>query len=80
LKVVCERFKVVLNNSLDVKKGFIQSGGFEKIQQIQCDEKSALYEAIDEINKLYPPEVVNYYSSKFAMKLQDSVDNYDTFA
>jgi hypothetical protein len=54
----------------------VQSGGFQKIQEIQADPGSKLREYIDEINREFPPEIVNYYSPAYADSLIKRLEEY----
>jgi len=59
----------VLPQNLEAKRTFVQSGGFQKIQEIQAEPGSKLREYIEEINSHYPRDVVNYYSPNYADNL-----------
>ncbi len=54
----------------------MQSGGFQKIQEIQAEQGSKLREYIDEINSHYPQDIVNYYSPNYADKLLKRLDDF----
>lgn len=52
------------------------SEGFKKIQEIQAQPGTKLRTYIDEINSLYPPEIVQYYSPNYAQTLLKKLDEY----
>jgi hypothetical protein len=66
-----------LPQNLEAKKTFIQSGGFQKIQEIQAEPGGKLKEHIEEINHQYPSEVVNYYSPDYAKNLLARIEDHD---
>ena len=54
LTYVCAQFAKVLPSNIDAKRTFVQSGAFQKVQEIQTEPGSKLREYIDEINSHYP--------------------------
>merc|ERR1712127_293118 len=74
LTYVTAQFAKVLPSNLEAKRTFVQSGGFQKIQEIQAEQGSKLKEYIDEINSHYPQDVVNYYSPNYADNLLKRLD------
>lgn len=76
LEHVCQQFAKTLPNDLEAKKAFLQSGGFEKIQSIECEPGSNLKAYIDEINSHYPPDIVQYYSPGHAENLLNQLAKY----
>merc|ERR1711966_610180 len=62
LKSVVQKCTKVLPNDLNARRTFVQSGGLQKIQEVKAEVGSKLHDYIDEINLLYPPEIVQYYS------------------
>ena len=76
LQYVCAQFAKVLPQNLEAKRTFVQSGGFQKIQEIQAEPGSKLREYVDEINSHYPPDVVNYYSPNYADNLLKRLEEY----
>jgi len=66
----------VLPSNLEAKRTFVQSGGFQKIQEIQAEPGSKLKEYMDEINSHYPPDIVNYYSPDYADSLLKRLDEH----
>ncbi len=77
LTYVCAQFAKVLPTNLEAKRTFVQSGGFQKIQEIQGEPGSKLREYIDEINSQYPPDIVNYYSPNYADTLIKRLEEYN---
>jgi 3-methyladenine DNA glycosylase AlkD len=76
LKYVVHQFAKTLPNNVDARRTFVQSGGLEKIQQIRAEPGSKLREHIDEINSLYPPEIVRYFSPEYKDNLLKTLDDY----
>ena len=74
LTYVCAQFAKVLPQNTEAKRTFVQSGGFQKIQEIQAEPGSKLREYIEEINSQYPADVVNYYSPNYAENLLKKLD------
>ncbi|CAE7679847.1 Sperm-associated antigen 6 [Symbiodinium microadriaticum] len=58
LKYVVQQFAKVLPSDLNARKSFVQSGGLQKIQEVKAEVGSKLHDYIEEINMLYPPEIV----------------------
>mmetsp|Transcript_39821 Transcript_39821/g.99633 ORF Transcript_39821/g.99633 Transcript_39821/m.99633 type:complete len:192 (+) Transcript_39821:1081-1656(+) len=69
LKYVVQQFAKVLPHDLQARRSFVQSGGLQKIQEIQAEPGTKLRDYIDEINQIYPPEVVLYYTPGYASTL-----------
>lgn len=76
LTYVCAQFAKVLPSNLEAKRTFVQSGGFQKIQEIQAEPGSKLKEYIEEINNHYPQDIVNYYSPNYADGLLKRLEEY----
>jgi 23S rRNA A2030 N6-methylase RlmJ len=74
---VLHQFAKTLPNDTDMKKNFILSEGLKKIQEIQTAPGSKLRQYIDEINNLYPQEIVQYYSPDYANTLLKKLDDYN---
>merc|ERR1711920_377604 len=75
LKYVVQQFAHVLPNDLNARRSFVQSGGLQKIQEVKAEVGSKLHDYIDEINMLYPPEIVLYYSPNYAETLLKKMTN-----
>eukprot|EP00418_Pyrodinium_bahamense_P044509 CAMPEP_0179190602 /NCGR_PEP_ID=MMETSP0796-20121207/94644_1 /TAXON_ID=73915 /ORGANISM="Pyrodinium bahamense, Strain pbaha01" /LENGTH=476 /DNA_ID=CAMNT_0020894777 /DNA_START=123 /DNA_END=1553 /DNA_ORIENTATION=+ len=77
LKYVVQQFAKVLPNDLNARRSFVQSGGLQKIQEVRgVEDGSKLHENIDEINALYPQDIVNYYSPNYADSLLQKLDEH----
>ena len=74
-----QQFAKVLPNDNGARKTFVQSGGLQKIQELQADEDSELQEYISTINACYPPEIVQYYSPNYSETLLKKLDEYEVF-
>merc|ERR1719157_249314 len=77
LKYVVQQFAKVLPNDLNARRSFVQSGGLQKIQEVNADVGSKLHDYIDEINMLYPPEIVQYYSPNYAETMLKKMDEFN---
>merc|ERR1712066_1078082 len=77
LKYVVQQFAKVLPNDLNARRSFVQSGGLQKIQEVKAEVGSKLHDYIDEINLLYPPEIVQYYSPNYADTLLKKMDEFN---
>merc|ERR1711937_884960 len=77
LKYVVQQFAKVLPHDLQARRSFVQSGGLQKIQEVKAEVGSKLHDFIDEINMLYPPEIVQYYSPNYAETLLKKMDEYN---
>lgn len=69
LHYVLHQFAKTLPNDPAAKKSFIQSGGLKSIQQIKSEPGQKLKQYVDEINALYPLEIVQYYSPGYEQTL-----------
>jgi len=73
VKHVLQQYLKVLPHDTAAKRAFVQSGGLQKVQEFKAEVGSKLYDCIQEINELYPPEVVQYYSPNYAETLLSKV-------
>jgi len=69
LKYVVQQFAKVLPHDNAARRSFVQSGGLQKIQECKTEVGSKMRDYIDEINNLYPADIVNYYSPNYAEDL-----------
>jgi 3-methyladenine DNA glycosylase AlkD len=76
LKYVVKQFSAVLPNDIQARRSFVQSGGLQKIQEVKAEVGTKLRDYIDEINRLYPPEIVNYYSPNYSETLLKKLDEF----
>jgi len=74
---VLQRLLKVLPNDLNSRCSFARSGGLQKIQEVNAEVGSKLHDYIDEINMLYPPEIVMYYSPNYAETLLKKMDEFN---
>jgi len=54
----------------------VKSGGLQAIQSIKASNP-VLKEHISDINSLYPPDVVQYYSPDYAEGLMKKIEDYN---
>jgi len=57
---------IFLRNLFICNRSFVVTEGLKKIQEIPAGPGSKLRQYIDEINSIYPPEIVQYYSPDYA--------------
>ncbi len=74
MSYVLHQFAKTLPNDPVSKKSFIQSGGLKKIQEIKTSPGNKLKQYIDEINALYPLEIVQYYSHGYGQTLMQKLE------
>lgn len=75
LKYVVAQFAKVLPNDVEARRTFVKSGGLQTIQGIKATNP-VLKEHISDINSLYPPDVVQYYSPDYADSLMKKIEDY----
>ena len=76
LKYVVAQFAKMLPQSLDARKSFLQSGGFQKVQEIKAPAGSKLKGYIDEINSQFPTDIVQYYSPEYSNTLLKKLEDF----
>ena len=77
VKYIVQQFAKVLPTNPESRKSFVQSGGLQKVQQLNQEDGSKLQEFVSAINACYPPEIVQYYSPNYAKTLLKKLDDYD---
>lgn len=75
LHYVLHQFAKTLPNDPAAKKSFIQKGGLKKIQEIKTEPGDKLKQYIDEINALYPLEIVQFYSPGYEQTLLKKLED-----
>jgi hypothetical protein len=76
LKIVVQQFAKVLPTDQAAKKSFVQSGGLQKILEVDAEVGSKLRDAIDSIKDLYAAvssDIVHYYTPGHAETLLKKV-------
>ena len=72
---ILNQFKKILPTDPNAKKNFVLSGGLKNIQNKSGTLNQKLRLCIDEINTIYPQEIIQYYSPDYAdtliKKLED---------
>jgi hypothetical protein len=58
-------------------RAFVLSEGLKKMQEIKAAPGSKLRQYIDEINQLYPADIIQYYSPDYAATLMKKLDDYN---
>lgn len=69
VKAILAQFAKVLPNDRVAKRSFVQSGGLQLTLELSESVGGELSESIGAITACYPPEIVEYYSPKYATKL-----------
>lgn len=55
---------------------FVTSGGLKKVQEIDAQPGTTLYEYINVVNSCFPDEIVRYYSPGYPETLLERVEQY----
>ncbi|XP_006624170.1 sperm-associated antigen 6-like isoform X2 [Apis dorsata] len=76
LKYVLGQFSKILPHDARARRLFVTSGGLKKVQEIQTDPGSTLFEYIQIINCCFPEEIVRYYSPGYPNTLLEAVEQY----
>ncbi len=76
MKHVVKQFGKILPHDVTGKKSFVLSGSLQKLQQLNAEPGSKLREYVDEVNRLYPPEIVNFYSPSYPETLMKRLDEF----
>mmetsp|Transcript_110566 Transcript_110566/g.174195 ORF Transcript_110566/g.174195 Transcript_110566/m.174195 type:complete len:509 (+) Transcript_110566:79-1605(+) len=77
LKYVVQQLAKVLPLDAAARKHFVESGGLAKIQDAKADNNAKLIESIEEINNLYPQDIVHYYSAGYKDTLLKKLDDFN---
>jgi hypothetical protein len=76
LKTVVAQIAIVLKGNAGAKKEFAEKGGLKKLQEIKVPAEKPLHSSINEINNMYPQEVVRHYSPGYISSLLENVGDY----
>lgn len=74
VKHVVAQMAVILKNKPALKKKFVEQDCLKRLQEIKAPPESKLQSSINEINELYPPEVVQHYSPDYINVLIKKVE------
>lgn len=66
----------ILPNDPKARRLFVTSGGLKKVQEIDAQPGSTLYEYITVVNSCFPDEIVRYYSPGYPETLLERVEQY----
>lgn len=76
-KSILRQFAKILPTDIPSKKSFIQSGCLKLMQEIQTEPTGTkIRQFIADINALYPPEIVNFYSPQYPEMLLKKLEEY----
>ena len=76
---ILNQFKKILPTDSNARKNFVLSGGLRNIQAKTNSANQKLKVCVEEINTLFPQEIVQYYSPDYADTLIKKLDDA-TFA
>jgi hypothetical protein len=74
LKHVVAQMAIILKNKPALKKDFAEKGCLKRLQEIHAPPESKLQSSINEINDLFPPEVVQHYMPDYINTLIKKVE------
>ncbi len=74
VKHVVAQMAIILKNKPTLKKDFAEKGCLKRLQEIHAPPESKLQSSINEINDLFPPEVVQHYSPDYINTLIKKVE------
>lgn len=74
VKYVVAQMAVILKNKPALRKKFAEEDCLKKLQEIKAPPESKLQSSINEINDLFPPEVVQHYSPDYINVLIKKVE------
>lgn len=78
---ILSQFKNVLPNDVQARRNFVQSGGLQYIQELAEKHSEDMGPLVEEINKSFPAEIVQYYSPDYAKTLLSKIgDLKETYA
>lgn len=76
LKHVVAQMAIILKNKPSLKKDYAEKGCLKKLQEIHAPPESKLQSSINEINDLFPPEVIQHYSPDYINVLIKKVEEF----
>jgi len=74
VKHVVAQMAIILKNRPSLKKEFAERECLKRLQEIRAPPESKLQSSINEINDLFPPEVVQHYSPDYINTLIKKVE------
>lgn len=77
LKYILQQFKTCLPSDVEARRSFVQSGGLQIVQQLNETEGGKLTPIIEDINKCYPAEIIEYYSPGYSKTLLNKIDEFE---
>ena len=66
----------MLPHDVMARRNFVQSGGLQYIQELAEAHGGELASIVEEINKCFPAEIVQYYSPGYSKTLMDKIDEF----
>jgi hypothetical protein len=73
LKHILFQIFKILKNSKEEMKGFMMSGGLSKVQELKGRISEVMKLKIDEINSIYPYDVIKYFSPEYCNSLIEKI-------
>ena len=77
LTPVVRQLSKILAKSSEGRKQFVQSGCLQRLQRVRCEVGSKYATAMQELNALYPPELISYFSPEYPDQLFEKLENFD---
>lgn len=75
-KHVLIQFKNLLPHDVQARRNFVQSGGLQYIQELAEKYPDTIAPLVEEINKSFPAEIVQYYSPSYSKTLMDKIGDF----
>jgi 3-methyladenine DNA glycosylase AlkD len=75
-KALLRQFSKVLPADIPARKSFVHSGCLKLMQEIQAEPGTKIRQFIADINALFPPEIVNFYSPQYPEVLMKKLEEY----
>lgn len=77
LKHIISQFSKVLPNDPKARRLFVTSGGLKKMQEMNVQAGTELFQHVRDINNCFPEEIVKYYTPGYSETLLQRLDTFD---
>eukprot|EP00826_Nyctotherus_ovalis_P018892 TRINITY_DN15743_c0_g1_i1.p1 TRINITY_DN15743_c0_g1~~TRINITY_DN15743_c0_g1_i1.p1 ORF type:complete len:335 (-),score=136.27 TRINITY_DN15743_c0_g1_i1:156-1160(-) len=74
LKCIVTQMAVVLKAKPETKRPFAERGALKRLLELEVPPESKLQAAINEIQDLYPPEIIQHYSPEYMNNLLKKIE------
>lgn len=75
-KYILKQVACILPHDVEARRAFVQNGGLQFLQELNETISGRFTTFVQNINKCYPPEVVEYYSPNYSKKIMEKIDDY----